>query len=51
MVKEAFEAIIGYEEIKSELVRILDQLKHPDKYECMSTTTMLGTNCHIMCLI
>ena len=27
---KAFESIIGYDEIKLELTRILDQLKHPE---------------------
>ena len=32
MEKKAFESIIGYAEVKLELMRILDQLENPEKY-------------------
>ena len=35
-----FESIIGYKAIKLELSRILDQLKHPEKYAELGTPNL-----------
>lgn len=38
----AFERIIGYDRIKSDLVRIADTLKHPDTYRAFGATPSRG---------
>ena len=41
-----FESIIGYKAIKLELSRILDQLKHPEKYAELGVTEPHGLLMH-----
>ena len=40
--KRVFESIIGYAEIKRELMRVLDQLQHPEKYAALGVTQTHG---------
>ena len=42
MEKKYFETIIGYESIKLELSRIIDQLTNPDKYSALGVTEPRG---------
>ena len=46
MEKNYFESIIGYEAIKLELSRILDQLINPDKYAALGVTEPHGLLLH-----
>jgi cell division protease FtsH len=46
MKQNVFETIIGYEGIKSELLRILDQLKNPDKYAALGVLPPHGLLLH-----
>ena len=46
MEHTAFEAIIGYEDIKLELRRILDQLINSEKYEALGVTEPHGLLLH-----
>ena len=46
MEQNVFKSIIGYAEVKQELTRILDQLKHPDKYEALGVTEPHGLLLH-----
>ena len=46
MEKKAFESIIGYAEVKLELMRILDQLENPEKYAALGVTDSHGLLLH-----
>ena len=46
MVKNAFDTVIGYEDIKLELMRILDQLRNPEKYAALGVTEPHGLLLH-----
>ena len=46
MEQNVFKSIIGYAEVKQEMTRILDQLKHPDKYEALGVTEPHGLLLH-----
>lgn len=46
MKQNVFETIIGYEGIKLELLRILDQLKNPDKYAALGVLPPHGLLLH-----
>ena len=46
MEKNVFESVIGYEEIKLELMRILDQLQNPEKYAALGVTQTHGLLLH-----
>lgn len=46
MEKGTFGSIIGYEEVKQELLRILDQLKNPQKYAALGVTNSHGLLLH-----
>ena len=37
-MKNVFESIIGYAEVKQELMRVLDQLENPEKYAALGAT-------------
>ena len=41
-MKNVFESIIGYAEVKQELMRILDQLASPEKYAALGVTDSHG---------
>ena len=41
-VMNAFDKVIGYEAIKSELMRLCDVLKNPDKYKKLGVTASSG---------
>lgn len=46
MERNAFESIIGYAEVKLELMRLLDQLKNPEKYASLGVTESHGLLLH-----
>ena len=46
MEKNVFESIIGYAEVKQELLRILDQLENPEKYTALGVTDSHGLLLH-----
>ena len=46
MEKKAFESIIGYAEVKQELMRVLDQLENPEKYAALGVTDSHGLLLH-----
>ena len=46
MEKNVFDSIIGYAEVKLELMRILDQLQHPEKYTALGVTDTHGLLLH-----
>ena len=46
MDHHAFEKIIGYENVKQELYRILDRLCNPEKYEALGVTASHGLLLH-----
>ena len=46
MNKHAFDTIVGYEDIKLELMRILDQLRDPEKYAALGVTEPHGLLLH-----
>ena len=46
MEKNAFESVIGYGEVKLELLRILDQLANPEKYTALGVTQSHGLLLH-----
>ncbi len=46
MDKNVFESIIGYSEVKQELMRILDQLENPEKYAALGVTDSHGLLLH-----
>lgn len=46
MQKNVFDTIVGYEDIKLELMRILDQLRNPEKYTALGVTEPHGLLLH-----
>ena len=46
MQKNVFDTIVGYEDIKLELMRILDQLRNPEKYAALGVTEPHGLLLH-----
>lgn len=46
MESNVFDSIIGYAEVKLELLRILDQLRHPEKYTALGVTDTHGLLLH-----
>ena len=43
---KVFDSIIGYAEVKLELMRILDQLRYPEKYTALGVTDTHGLLLH-----
>ena len=45
-MQKVFDSIIGYAEVKLELMRILDQLQYPEKYTALGVTDTHGLLLH-----
>lgn len=43
---KVFDSIIGYAEVKLELMRILDQLRYPEKYTALGVSDTHGLLLH-----